>query len=88
MALTGACPGTVVIQETVGIPSGMQAGIGGLLGGIAFVTLAPLLKHTNNVFIRDCNSKPPVHGAETAANELRRQPAPTIAAQLGLKFLL
>ena len=74
MALTGGCPGTVVIQGTVGILSGLQTGIGGLLGGIAFVELAPLLKHTNTIT------------AGTPANELRRQPAPTIAAQLGLKI--
>lgn len=85
MALTGGCPGTAVIQGTVGILSGLQTAIGGLLGGIAFVELAPLLKHTNPIWA-DSNSKPPVHGVEKAANELRRQPAPTIAAQLGLKI--
>jgi len=74
MALTGGCPGTVVVQGTAGILSGLQTGIGGLLGGIAFVELAPLLKHTNSIT------------AEAAAKELRRQPAPTIAAQLGLEL--
>jgi len=85
MALTGGCPGTVVIQGTVGILSGLQTSIGGLIGGFAFVELAPLLKHTNTT-TADSKSKPPVHGAETDANELRRQPAPTIAAQMGLKL--
>jgi uncharacterized membrane protein YedE/YeeE len=84
MALSGGCPGTVVIQGTVGILSGLQAGIGGLLGGIAFVELAPLLKHTNTI-TADYKSKRAAHGAETTASE-RRQPAPTIAAQLGLKI--
>jgi hypothetical protein len=85
MALTGGCPGTVVIQGSVGILSGLQTSIGGILGGIAFVELTPLLKHTNTT-TADSNNKHPAHGAGAAANNLRRQPAPTIAAQLGLKI--
>jgi hypothetical protein len=74
MALSGGCPGTAVIQGTVGIFPGLQTVIGGLLGGIAFVELAPLLKHTNSTT------------ADAAVKEQRRQSAPTIAAQLGLKI--
>lgn len=85
MALTGGCPGTVVIQGTVGILSGLQASIGGLIGGIAYVKLAPQLKHTNTI-IADTSRKNPVRYAETTPNELRRQPAPTIAEQLGISI--
>jgi len=85
MALTGGCPGTVVVQGTVGIFSGLITGIGGLLGGIAFVELVPLLNHTNNI-TADNNSKLLVNGKEITANELRRQPAPNIAEQFGLKI--
>jgi len=36
MALTGACPGTVLPQVATGIPSGPLVLLGGLLGGILF----------------------------------------------------
>jgi uncharacterized membrane protein YedE/YeeE len=36
MALTGACPGTVLPQIVTGVRSGLFVGIGGILGGMWF----------------------------------------------------
>ncbi|KAM0325523.1 hypothetical protein ACHAQA_007510 [Verticillium albo-atrum] len=36
MALAGACPGTVIPQAAVGVPSGLYALLGTLIGGIAW----------------------------------------------------
>ena len=36
MALTGACPGTVLPQIATGVRSGLFVGIGGILGGMWF----------------------------------------------------
>ncbi|ETN36498.1 uncharacterized protein HMPREF1541_08776 [Cyphellophora europaea CBS 101466] len=55
MALTGACPGTVLVQAAAGVGRGFWVMLGGLLGGAAFVkwkkktaarTDAPEGKHT------------------------------------------
>lgn len=51
MTLTGACPGTVLVQVSTGIRSGYLALVGGLLGGILFIVVAPFLRQktaTNN----------------------------------------
>ncbi|KAM0279093.1 hypothetical protein ACHAQH_004779 [Verticillium albo-atrum] len=39
MALAGACPGTVIPQAAVGVPSGLYALLGTLIGGIAWTGL-------------------------------------------------
>ena len=44
MALTGACPGTVLLQFIIGIPSARYVLLGGLLGGIIFTRLSPSLR--------------------------------------------
>lgn len=44
MTLSGACPGTVLVQIATGIRSGYFALIGGLLGGGAYTQLAPYLR--------------------------------------------
>ncbi|EED22494.1 conserved hypothetical protein [Talaromyces stipitatus ATCC 10500] len=44
MALTGACPGTVLVQVGTGVPSGRYAIIGGILGGILYIILAKRLR--------------------------------------------
>ncbi|TVY44429.1 hypothetical protein LOCC1_G003264 [Lachnellula occidentalis] len=41
MTLTGACPGTVLVQIATGIRSGYFAMVGGLLGGAIYAQLAP-----------------------------------------------
>ena len=46
MTLTGACPGTVLVQIATGIQSGLPALLGGVLGGIAFVRYGSVLKRT------------------------------------------
>lgn len=44
MAFAGACPGTVLAQVAVGIPSGIYALAGGVLGGVAWTgLLRPLM---------------------------------------------
>ena len=43
MALTDACPGTVLLQLIIGIPSARYVLLGGLLGGIIFTRLSPSL---------------------------------------------
>ena len=43
MALTDACPGTVLLQLITGIPSARYVLLGGLLGGIIFTRLSPSL---------------------------------------------
>ncbi|TVY43263.1 hypothetical protein LSUB1_G000907 [Lachnellula subtilissima] len=43
MTLTGACPGTVLVQVASGIRSGYFAMVGGVLGGAVYVQLAPYL---------------------------------------------
>ncbi|EAW12356.1 YeeE/YedE family protein [Aspergillus clavatus NRRL 1] len=43
MVLTGACPGTVLVQVGTGISSGRYAMLGGLLGGILYAQMAGLL---------------------------------------------
>jgi len=84
MALTGACPGTAMIQGAVGIHSGLQVAIGGILGGIAFQGLAPLLRHTSA--IATDGNKSPGRGAETASDKPKRQPAQySLAAKLGVQ---
>ena len=47
MTLTGACPGTVLVQIATGITSGLPVLFGGLLGGIAFVRYGSALKRTS-----------------------------------------
>lgn len=44
MALSGACPGTVLVQLTTGIRSGWLAMLGGVLGGILHARLSPVLR--------------------------------------------
>lgn len=48
MTLAGACPGTVLVQVAMGIPSGLYALAGAALGGILFARLAPSLKRSPN----------------------------------------
>ena len=44
MALSGACPGTVLVQLAVGIRSGWLAMLGGIVGGIVHARFSPLLR--------------------------------------------
>lgn len=46
MTLTGACPGTVLVQLAQGVPSARPTAIGALLGGIVYCYVSPkLLPH-------------------------------------------
>jgi YeeE/YedE family (DUF395). len=44
MALTGACPGTVLVQVGTGVESGRYAIVGGVLGGVLYTFLARSLR--------------------------------------------
>ena len=44
IALSGACPGTVVIQPAQGIPSAQPTALGALLGGGVYVYLKHILQ--------------------------------------------
>ncbi|KAK5161626.1 hypothetical protein LTR04_004011 [Oleoguttula sp. CCFEE 6159] len=55
MALTGACPGTVLVQLTTGVRSGWFAMIGAVLGGLSYPRVSSYLR-------RPC--PPPAAGAK------------------------
>ena len=44
MTLTGACPGTVLVQLSTGIRSGWLVMLGGVLGGIVYTKISPYLR--------------------------------------------
>lgn len=46
MAIGGACPGTVIVQTAMGIRTGPQVMLGGVLGAIAFLTTKALMSNT------------------------------------------
>ncbi|EXJ56942.1 hypothetical protein A1O7_07286 [Cladophialophora yegresii CBS 114405] len=48
MALTGACPGTVIVQLALGIKSAWYVATGCILGGIAFVKLGQHLRRARS----------------------------------------
>jgi uncharacterized membrane protein YedE/YeeE len=56
MALTGACPGTVLVQVGTGTTSGRYAIVGGVLGGIIYTILAKTLPKPQS--LRKAESKP------------------------------
>lgn len=44
MTLTGACPGTVLVQLSTGVRSGWLVMLGGVLGGILYARISPHLR--------------------------------------------
>jgi hypothetical protein len=75
MAITGACPGTAIIQGVLGLRSGLYVTLGGLIGGVAFAELAPILRLSpTSTSVTGSGSKPPAINAK----------APTIANKLGV----
>jgi uncharacterized membrane protein YedE/YeeE len=58
MAITGACPGTIIVQIALGASPGLYVACGGLVGGILFVKSAPVLHRTfpysDNVPTKNC----------------------------------
>ncbi|KAI1616507.1 hypothetical protein EDD36DRAFT_137318 [Exophiala viscosa] len=46
MTLTGACPGTVLVQTALGIKSAWNVAIGGVLGGVVFAKVGQQLKRS------------------------------------------
>lgn len=49
MALTGACPGTVLVQVALGMRAAPVVLLGGLLGGMGFVVLSPRIRRVSTV---------------------------------------
>ena len=49
MALTGACPGTVLVQVALGYESARYVALGGVIGGAAFVALGDRLRRARSV---------------------------------------
>lgn len=49
MALTGACPGTVLVQVALGMWPAPWVLLGSLLGGIGFVVFSPRIRRTSSV---------------------------------------
>ncbi|KIW18522.1 hypothetical protein PV08_02810 [Exophiala spinifera] len=47
MTLTGACPGTVLVQMALGIQSSWRVAVGGLLGGIVFAKSGDAIKRSH-----------------------------------------
>lgn len=85
MTLTGACPGTVIVQAALGIPSGLYVAFGGLLGGIGFVELATLMRHTSAVTAKSSSSsKVSTEDVTTASKGSKSPPAHTLSTKLGV----
>jgi len=61
MALTGACPGTVLLQVATGTPSGPPVLLGGLLGGILFSKFGKPLLRKVKVEDMEALTKPTVY---------------------------
>ncbi|KAM3079512.1 hypothetical protein ACMFMG_005933 [Clarireedia jacksonii] len=55
MALTGACPGTVLPQVVTGIRSGQFALLGGILGGMLYSKLRPYIRRHSTQCSQDAN---------------------------------
>lgn len=57
MALTGACPGTVLVQLALGYESARYVALGGVLGGAAFVAAGNKLKRSRTTVAQDGSVK-------------------------------
>ena len=84
LALTGACPGTVIAQAAIGILSGFYVAFGGLLGGIGFVELATLLRHTSTATGKKSSSSSSKVPPNDASSGPKLPPAYTVSAKLGV----
>lgn len=82
MAFTGACPGTALIQATVGLESGMLVTLGGLFGGIAFSVLQPMLSAKEEPSATSQTRNNTTTDEPTSAPEQSK--FPTLATALGV----
>ncbi|KAK5290211.1 hypothetical protein LTR99_011112 [Exophiala xenobiotica] len=69
MSLTGACPGTVIVQLAQGIPSSRATALGALLGGLFYAKFGRLLEAKHGP--ESGFSQP---GAQTIAGKLNLEP--------------
>lgn len=72
MTLTGACPGTVVVQVANGIQSGLYVALGCVLGGIFFSRFGNTMKNSGK---SSCSPE-----AQTIASKLGFDPTKTFLA--------
>lgn len=72
MALTGACPGTVLVQIATGVKTGCYVGAGGLAGGVLFSLLSPQIQRLQP-------AASPSAGPDTVQNKLQLSPAAVLA---------
>lgn len=76
MAITGACPGTVLVQVGIGSWHGYAVAVGGILGGLAYLWILPTLNRRRHLRLDSDDS-------QTTAAALNAQP-PTIHRALRL----
>lgn len=81
MALTGACPGTALVQAGAGMINGMLVAGGGALGGMAFIKLQLSLKRVRAVSLE---SQTLIDPSTTSTPEKSQD----IATALGLQPLV
>lgn len=90
MALTGACPGTVLVQSGIStIQSGSYALLGGIVGGLVYVTALPYLERLKQ-FLRpkeETSVSPPPSRSHTVLLSTSKQGSPTIHATLNISPL-
>ena len=89
MALTGACPGTTLVQAGTGIANGVLVSIGGVLGAMAFIKLQPLLQQARRARTRSLESQTSaVHTSSDASIEEETKGPKDIATALGIQPLV
>lgn len=86
MALTGACPGTALVQSATGVPSGAYVLLGCVLGGLGYVTLQPVSSRVPTVTAADEGKVQDSKDSDsTAVISISVSTAPaTLQASLGL----
>ncbi|KIW02500.1 uncharacterized protein PV09_06300 [Verruconis gallopava] len=78
MSLSGACPGTVLVQLAQGIPSGRAAALGALLGGVAYVKWRQTLKKGSGA------SNEKAKASKRTISEVSKTPEEVLYTILGL----
>ncbi|WPG99465.1 Hypothetical protein R9X50_00227900 [Acrodontium crateriforme] len=80
MALSGACPGTVIVQAAVGIPTGPFVALGGVLGAAAWLIIKPMMPASRANGAK-CNAT--VASRASPASSSSPEKIPTVASALG-----
>ena len=61
MGITGACPGTLVIQASTGIPSGRIILIGGVIGGTIYSKISPYIRQRRQLAAKSIDQSFTIH---------------------------